>query len=150
MEMIGGSSALYLARTLCIPLFSTLFSKAGNRRAFRLRGAGGGSFPLCGGTFARSYSVPNNSESASRVGVPAAMPKRELRGFAVRERSWGVPRALPEFHPRNPSCTAGVSKQEREGSSSTLSPARDGVRFWYDCFKAWFKRMICMFFSWKI
>ena len=26
--------------------------------AFRLPGAGGGSFPLYGGTFARSYSVP--------------------------------------------------------------------------------------------
>ena len=59
VEMIGGSSASYLARTPCVPLFSALFSKAGNRRAFRLRGAGGGSFPLYGGTFARSYSVPN-------------------------------------------------------------------------------------------
>ena len=58
VEMIGGSSASYLARTPCVPLFSTLFSKAGNRRAFRLRGAGRGSFPLYGGTFARSYSVP--------------------------------------------------------------------------------------------
>ena len=58
METIGGSSALYLACTPCVPLFSTLFSKAGNRRAFRLRGAGEGSFPLYGGTFARSYLVP--------------------------------------------------------------------------------------------
>ena len=41
MEMIGRSSASYLARTPCVPLFSTLFSKAGNRKAFRLRGAGG-------------------------------------------------------------------------------------------------------------
>ena len=59
MEMIGGSSASYLARTPCVPLFCTLFTKAGNRRVFRLPGAGGGSFPLYGGTFARSYSVPN-------------------------------------------------------------------------------------------
>ena len=58
MEMIGGSSTSYLARTPCVPLFSTLFSKPGNRRAFRLRGAGAGSFPLCSGTFARSYPVP--------------------------------------------------------------------------------------------
>ena len=36
----------------------TLLNKGGCRRAFRLRGAGQGSFPLYGGTFARSYSVP--------------------------------------------------------------------------------------------
>ena len=42
MEMIGGSSASYLARTPCVPLFCTLSTKAGNRRAFRLPGAGRG------------------------------------------------------------------------------------------------------------
>ena len=57
MEMNGGSSAPYLARTPCVPLFSTLFNRGGNKERFRLPGAGGGSFPLCGGTFARSYSV---------------------------------------------------------------------------------------------
>ena len=57
MEMNGGSSALYLARTPCVPLFCTLFNRGGNRRGFRLPGAGGGSFPLYGGTFARSSSV---------------------------------------------------------------------------------------------
>ena len=59
MEMNGGSSAPYLARTPCVPLFFTLFNRGGNRRAFRLPGAGGGSLPLYGGTFARSYSVSN-------------------------------------------------------------------------------------------
>ena len=54
MEMNGGSSAPYLARTPCVPLFSTLLYSCGNRRVFRL---GGGSFPLYGGTFARSYSA---------------------------------------------------------------------------------------------
>ena len=44
MEMNGGSSAPYLARTPCVPLFSTLFKKGGNRRAFRLPGAGGDHF----------------------------------------------------------------------------------------------------------
>ena len=34
----------YLARTLCVPLFCTLFNKGGNRRAFRLPGAGGDHF----------------------------------------------------------------------------------------------------------
>ena len=57
MEMIGGSSASYLARTPCVPLFCTLFNRGGNRRVFRLRGADGGSFPLYGGTFAWSYSA---------------------------------------------------------------------------------------------
>ena len=41
MEMTGGSSAPYLARTPCVPLFSTSFNRDGNRRAFRLPGAGG-------------------------------------------------------------------------------------------------------------
>ena len=40
MEMIGGSSVSYLARTPRVPLFSTLFNRSGNRRAFRLPGAG--------------------------------------------------------------------------------------------------------------
>ena len=44
MEMIGGSSASYLARTPCVPLFSTLFKRSGSRRAFRLPGAGGEHF----------------------------------------------------------------------------------------------------------
>ena len=42
MEMNGGSSVRYLARTPCVPLFSTLFNRGGNRRAFRLPGAGRG------------------------------------------------------------------------------------------------------------
>ena len=40
MEMNGGSSAPYLARTPCVPLFCTLFNRGGNRRAFRLPGEG--------------------------------------------------------------------------------------------------------------
>ena len=59
--MNGGSSAQYLTCTPCVPLFCTLFNKGGSRRAFRLPGAGGGSFPLYGGTFARSYSVSEHA-----------------------------------------------------------------------------------------
>ena len=44
MEMNGGSSASYLARTPCVPLFCTLFNVVGNRRAFRLPGEGGDHF----------------------------------------------------------------------------------------------------------
>ena len=44
IEMIGGSSASYLARTPCVPLFCTLFHRDGNRRAFRLPGEGGDHF----------------------------------------------------------------------------------------------------------
>ena len=61
MEMIGGSSAPYLARTPCVPLFCTSFNRVGNKERFRQPGAGGGSFPLYGGTFARSYSVSNRA-----------------------------------------------------------------------------------------
>ena len=41
MEVIGGSSASYLACTPCVPSFCTLFSKGGSRRAFRLQGRAG-------------------------------------------------------------------------------------------------------------
>ena len=44
METIGGSSVTYLARTPCVPLFSTSFNRGGNRRAFRLPGEGGDHF----------------------------------------------------------------------------------------------------------
>ena len=42
MEMNGGSSVSYLARTPCVPLFYTYFgTKSGNGRAFSLPGEGG-------------------------------------------------------------------------------------------------------------
>ena len=44
MEINGGSSVSYLARTPCVPLFCTLFDRVGNRRAFRLPGEGGDHF----------------------------------------------------------------------------------------------------------
>ena len=55
MEMNGGSFTPCLACTPCVPLLCTLFKKCGNRRAFSTTRGGRGSFPLCGGTFARSY-----------------------------------------------------------------------------------------------
>ena len=68
METIGGSSARHLARTPCVPLFCTSFNRGGNRGAFRLQGAGGGSFPLYGGTFAQSYSASNDFFCVCRCG----------------------------------------------------------------------------------
>ena len=68
--MNGGSSAPYLA--------CTLFNRGGNRRAFRLPGAGGGSFPLYGGTFARSYSVHMTS-----VSIPRRLVWRDAVVFCV-------------------------------------------------------------------
>ena len=91
MEMNGGSSAPYLARTLCVPLFCTLFRRGGNRRAFRLPGAGGGSFPLYGGTFARSYSVPIELFSGD---VTLAFPKhafREVTSGFLKGTAPGIP-----------------------------------------------------------
>ena len=43
-EMNGGSSASHLARTPCVPLFSTLFTRGGNKRVFRIPGEGGDHF----------------------------------------------------------------------------------------------------------
>ena len=38
MEMIGGSSAMHLARTPCVPLFCTLFNRGASRRALDFQG----------------------------------------------------------------------------------------------------------------
>ena len=47
MEMNGGSSASYLARTPYVPLFSTLSIRGESRRAFRLPAEGGDHFQCC-------------------------------------------------------------------------------------------------------
>ena len=60
-KWMQGRSAPHLARTPCVPLFSTLFNRGGNRRAFRLPGAGGGSFPLCSRTSAGSYKAKSGN-----------------------------------------------------------------------------------------
>ena len=83
MEMNGGSSAPYLARTPCVPSFSTLFNRGGNRRAFRLPGAGGGSFPLYGGTFARSYSVSSKTKGPGEKGAPRNDQKFRLSNWPI-------------------------------------------------------------------
>ena len=62
-EMNGGSPAPYLARTPYVPLFCTLLTRGGNRKGFGLPGAGGGSLPLYGGTFARSYLASSKVRS---------------------------------------------------------------------------------------
>ena len=53
------------------PLVLYFVNRGGNRRVFRLPGAGGGSCPLYGGTFARSYSVsirnPGNTNFVPRM-----------------------------------------------------------------------------------
>ena len=82
MEMIGGSSASYLARTPCVPLLSTLFNRGGNRRAFRLSGAGGGSFPLYGGTSVRSYSQRFSGGVGGRGLATNKPAKRAPKTFA--------------------------------------------------------------------
>ena len=40
MEMNGGSSAPYLARTPCVPLFCTVLDRGGNRKGGELHGSG--------------------------------------------------------------------------------------------------------------
>ena len=65
--MIGGSSVLYLARAPCVPLFSTLFIRGGNRRVFRLPGEGGDHFhctvePSPGHSWCRELSSLSQGE----------------------------------------------------------------------------------------
>ena len=47
MGVLGGGQKVYVEKVYVLfpsPMFSTLFSKAGNRKAFRLQGAGGDHF----------------------------------------------------------------------------------------------------------
>ena len=56
------------------PLICAYFHRVGNKERFRLPGAGGGSFPLYGGTFARSYSVSTILLQNRKVLVPVSVP----------------------------------------------------------------------------
>ena len=97
MEMNGGSSAPYLARTLCVPLFCTLFHRGGNRRAFRLPGAGGDHFHCtvepssghirCRGEERNSRNQPVHSRNliASIAFYTAARPDASARVVAKNE-----------------------------------------------------------------
>ena len=78
MEMNGASSAPYHAHTPCVPLFCTFFNGGGSRRAFRLPGVGRGSFPLCGGAFARSYSVSKTLFFSEKCFVASPSTKNRL------------------------------------------------------------------------
>ena len=108
VEMNGGSSAPYLACTPCVPLFCTLFNRGGNRRAFRLPGTGGGSFPLCDGTFDRSYSVSiilciyGNSRKAFRESISGEFnmssmygEKKPIKKNHIKEFGSRMPRRRP-------------------------------------------------------
>ena len=78
MEMIGGSSASYLARTLCVPLFCTLFIKGGNRRAFRLPGEGGDHFHCTVEPSPGHIRCRSNTELSEFFFGPHRLPGREL------------------------------------------------------------------------
>ena len=85
MEMNGGSSASYLARTPCVPLFSTLFNTDGNRRAFRLSGEGGDHFHC-------TVEPVVWSESVSNSGLEMFWQRPYRREFAI-----AVPDPSPSF-----------------------------------------------------
>ena len=69
----------------------TSFNRGGNRGVFRLPGAGRGSFPLYGGTFARSFSVskkiPQNSHQMTLPKIHQKSPD-ELLSETGRIRFW--------------------------------------------------------------
>ena len=90
MEMIRGSSVRYLACTPCVPLFCTLFTGGGNRRASRLPGEGGDHFhcavePSPGHLWCRELNLNNVCISAATVMVEV----RESRAHVSAERDYG-------------------------------------------------------------
>ena len=73
------------------PLICAYFHRVGNKERFRLPGAGGGSFPLYGGTFARSYSVSNSAschvETPQLGGCKVKMTAKSLTGINTHWRN---------------------------------------------------------------
>ena len=122
LEMIGGSSASYLARTPCVPLFSTLFNRGGNRRAFRLPGAGGGAFPLYGETFAWSHSVSKTQTFGSGYfrwgrGLPREGVGAKKFGMSLETRegelSWRDSREFAGISRWRPKSLSGKKKAHK-------------------------------------
>ena len=68
MEMNGGSSAPYLAAPLAFPCFVPCLIGVETEGFLDYQGRAG-SFPLYGGTFVRSYSVPNGRPRFWVMGV---------------------------------------------------------------------------------
>ena len=87
--MNGGSSAPYLARTPCIPLFCTLFYRGGNRRAFRLTGEGGDHF----------HCTVAPSPGHNRCREPAVWQGGSPPSGSKNLMHWGG-NALPDLHPQ--------------------------------------------------
>ena len=129
MEMNGGSSPPYLACTPCVPLFCTFFNRGGNRRAFSLPGSGGGSFPLYGGTFARSYSVSRNGPETEPKWSWNGQFSHEIQGFEKKEFLWlegkfmtspareNLPQAI--FLPRKMLCEGEFAKKWSDFGNSS-------------------------------
>ena len=91
MEMIGGSSAPYLARTPCVPLFCTLSNRGGNRRAFRLPGTGRDHFhctvePSSSHIRCRIFRVIFRFSGYSRSSIPLPFPKLKNRQVFLHSR----------------------------------------------------------------
>ena len=82
--MIGGSSASYLAHTPCVPLFCTLFNKGGNRRAFRLPRAGGGSFHCSVDPSPGHIRCRRNITYAKELSGVEKLTRSSLKGFLNR------------------------------------------------------------------
>ena len=142
--MNGGSSAPYLACTPCVPLFCTSYNRGGNRSAFRLPGAGGGSFPLYGGTFVRSYSVSRNAPNIPISDPPP--PKILLWGpLLLQNKGEGATHIGNRLtiH-RGLSGPQGTKPRKRSEKKSPGAKRHININFllWLTCRWPWDKRLV--------
>ena len=94
--MIGGSSASYLARTPCVPLFGTQFNGDGNRRAFR-PGEGGDHFHCTVEPSPGHIRCRDVSEKVGYGMVVDGIAKSQALKFAFRGlRNFSGPK-IPKF-----------------------------------------------------
>ena len=89
VEMIGGSSLSYLARTPRVPLFSSLLNRSGNRRAFRPPGESGDHFhctvePSPGHIWCREVPSETNRKKSSGRSCVRGRKKSININFLVR------------------------------------------------------------------
>ena len=131
------------------PLFCTSFNRGGNRSGFRLPGAGGGSFPLYGGTFARSYSVsivvtgmfPTNAKKTTQKTSFFLFPYRppklqgrrrnpnpnflvQISSGGVHAKGWGPKNSVCPSKPREAKVFGGISRDFAGISRNCLKSLR--------------------------
>ena len=132
METIGGSSASYLARTPCVSLSSTLFTRVGNSRAFRLPWGGRGIISIVRWNLRPIiFGVDSFGSCKNGPTVP--------EGHKHRVTTPGKPCKIP-WTPAEPFWETPAEPSERQISSESLAEGCAPRMVTLRNFRKWFRR----------